>query len=124
MDLVQRDANRGDTAFERRRCAIAVLVAPRAHAFLRLLRIMRTIRRQRVLDDAQEPVLGAAHVLQHIAERPLALPRYPVQILVEQTGERAGQVAVGVVVLAKDALASEGGVGRIAASRTERSRSS
>ena len=81
-----------------------MLVAPRAHALLRLFRITRAVRRELVLDHAEEPVLGADHVQGHVAERPLSLSRYAVEIVIAYACERAGQIAIGVVVLAEDAL--------------------
>src|SRR5438309_4296998 len=104
MDLEHRVANLRDPAFEALGCAITVLVAPRPHALLGLFCIARSVRRKRVLDHAEEPVLGAEHVLDHVAQRPLTHFWHSVEILVAQSGERAGEIAVGVVVLAEDAL--------------------
>src|SRR5712692_712976 len=104
MDLEQRVANIGDAAVEGLWCTVAVLVAPRAPAVLGLLGIARALPSELVLDDTEEAVLGAKHVRDDLAQWPLALPRYRVQILVEHAGERTAQIAVGMVVLAEDAL--------------------
>src|SRR5467141_1146699 len=98
MDLEHRVTNLRDPAVDALGCAISVLVAPRAHALLGLLCIARSVQRKRVLEHAEEPVLGAEHLQGHIAARPITHFWHSVESLVSQSGERAYKIAVGVVV--------------------------
>ena len=82
MDLVHGIANVGDAATESLGAAVAVLVPPWSEALLGRLRIAGTIRRELVLDHAEESVLGPEHVAEHLAQLPLALARYPIEILI------------------------------------------
>src|SRR5438128_12432749 len=104
MDLEDGVSHVRDTACKRLRRAVAVLVAPRVPAFLGLLGIARSVGRERVLDDAEEAVLGPEHVLEDLADRPLALCGHAVEIVVTQAREHAGKIAVREMVLTQDAL--------------------
>src|SRR5207245_2922082 len=104
MDLEERVANVGDPARHRFGRAVAVLRPPRRVALARLVVVAWPVGSARVLDDPEEAVLGAEHVFDDRAHRPLALRGRAIEIAVTHPREGAGQVAVCPVVLAEDAL--------------------
>src|SRR5439155_7430895 len=70
----------------------------------RLVVVAWPVGSARVLDDPEEAVLGAEHVFDDRAHRPLALRGRAIEIACTHRREGAGQVAVWPVVLAEDAL--------------------
>ena len=127
MDLEERVPDLDDPTNDRLARPVAMLGSPGLVALPRLVVAARSIGGPRVLDDPEEAVLGAEHVLDDRAHRPLVLLGRTVEIAVTHPREGAGQVAVCPVVLAEDALGLRDGgpsAARSAASRTARSRSS
>src|ERR1700694_6192524 len=94
----------GDAPRKRGGRGLSVLLPPRGPPVAGFFLIRGPLRIARVLHGAKKAVLGTEHVPDHLAQRPLALPRHVVDILVAYAGERAGQIAVGMVVLAEGAL--------------------
>src|SRR3989442_1185320 len=84
--------------------AVPVVRSPGLIARPGLVVVARSIGGPRVLDDPEEAVLGAEHVLDDRAHRPLVLRGRAVEIAVTHPREGAGQVAGCPVVLAEDAL--------------------
>ena len=93
-----------DPAIDLLRAAVAMLLAPARPALLGGRVIGGPIRRACVLHDPEEPVLGADHVQGHRPDRPLARRGLPIDIRIADARERAGQVAIGGVVLREDPL--------------------
>jgi len=104
MDLEERVPDLDDPTNDRLARPVAMLGSPGLVALPRLVVAARSIGGPRVLDDPEEAVLGAEHVLDDRAHRPLVLLGRTVEIAVTHPREGAGQVAVCPVVLAEDAL--------------------
>src|SRR6266852_4988125 len=108
MDLEHGVAYGSDAAWKRAGRGVSVLLAPRRPAVAGFFLVRRPVRIARVLHRSEEAIFGAEHVRDDLAQWPVALPRDSVEILVAHAGECAGQVAIGVVVLAEDALRLRG----------------
>ena len=81
-----------------------MLLAPRWPAVAGLFLIRRPVRIARVLHGAEKSVVSAEHVQDHLPHGPLALGGRAIEIVVAQSGDGSGEIAVRVVVLAEDAL--------------------